>query len=132
MTEWLNWTEYLCLVAQSCLTLCNPMEVPTRHFCPWCSPGKNTGMGCYAILLLWIFPTQGSNSGLQHCRQILYHLIHQGNPDVLLNILMSGKHFLFKYMFCFLNYESMITHLQETWAIQNKVTYSSTIYWNYF
>ena len=32
----------------------------------------------------------------------------------------------------FLNSESMITHLQETWKIQNKVTYSSTIYYNYF
>ena len=28
----------------------------------------------------WIFPTQGSNSGLLHCRQILYHLSHQGSP----------------------------------------------------
>jgi len=31
----------------------------------------------------------------------------------------------------FLNYEKMITHLQETWKIQNKVTYSSTVYYNY-
>ena len=38
----------------------------------------------------------------------------------------------FQYMFMFLNYESMMTHLQETWKIQNKVTYSSTIYYNYF
>ena len=37
------------------------------------SPGKNTGVGCHA-LLLGIFPTQGSNPGLPHCRQILYHL----------------------------------------------------------
>ena len=35
------------------------------------SPGKNTGMGCYD-LLQGIFPTQGSNPGLPHCRQILY------------------------------------------------------------
>ena len=34
--------------------------------------------------------------------------------------------------FYFLNYESMITHLQETWKMQHKVTYSSTIYYNYF
>ena len=32
----------------------------------------------------------------------------------------------------FLNYECMITHLQETWKIQNKTTYSSTIYYNHF
>ena len=39
---------------------------------------------------------------------------------------------LFKYFFIFFNYESRITHLQDTWKIQNKVTYSSTIYHNYF
>ena len=35
------------------------------------SPGKNTGVGC-CTLLQGIFPTQGSNPGLPHCRQILY------------------------------------------------------------
>ena len=43
------------------------------------SPGKNTGVGCHA-LLQGIFPTQESNPGLPHCRQILYHLSHQGSP----------------------------------------------------
>ena len=42
-------------------------------------PGKNTGVGCHA-LLQGIFPTQGSNPGLLHCRRILYHLSHQGSP----------------------------------------------------
>ena len=37
----------------------------------------NTGVGSLS-LLQGIFPTQGSNPGLQHCRQILYHLTHQG------------------------------------------------------
>ena len=41
------------------------------------SPGENTGVGFHA-LLQGIFPTQGSNSGLQHYRQILYCLSHQG------------------------------------------------------
>ena len=36
------------------------------------SPGKNTGVGCHA-LLQGIFPMQGSNPGLPHCRWILYH-----------------------------------------------------------
>ena len=40
------------------------------------SLGKNTGVGCHA-LLQGIFPTQGSNPGLLHCRQILYGLRHQ-------------------------------------------------------
>ena len=56
-----------CLVAQSCPTLFKP----TRLLCPWDSPGKNTGVGCH-VLLQAIFPIQGSNSGLLHCRWILY------------------------------------------------------------
>ena len=40
------------------------------------SPGKNTGVGCHA-LLQGIFPTQGLNLGLPHYRQILYHLSHR-------------------------------------------------------
>ena len=42
-------------------------------------PGKNTGVGSHP-LLQGIFPTQGSSLGLPHCRQILYHLSHQGRP----------------------------------------------------
>ena len=38
-------------------------------------------MGSHS-LLQGIFPTQGSNLGLLHCRQILYHLNHQGNPPM--------------------------------------------------
>ena len=60
------------LVTQSCLILCDPMVSP------WNSPGKNTEVGCHS-LLLGIFPTQGSNLGLLHCRQILYHLSYQGS-----------------------------------------------------
>ena len=37
---------------------------PTRLPCPWASPGKNTGVGCHALLQR-IFPTQGSNLGLR-------------------------------------------------------------------
>ena len=43
------------------------------------SPGKNTGVDCHS-LLQGIFPTQGLNPGLPHCRWILYHLSHQGSP----------------------------------------------------
>ena len=44
-------------------------------------PGKskNSGVGCH-FLLQGIFPTQGSNLGLLNCKQILYHLSHQGSP----------------------------------------------------
>ena len=46
------------------------------------SPGKNTGVGCHA-LFQGIFPTQGSNPGILHCRWILYQLSHKGSPRIL-------------------------------------------------
>ena len=46
---------------------------------PGNSPGQNTGVGSLA-LLQGMFPTQGSNPGLLHYRQILYQLSHQGSP----------------------------------------------------
>ena len=46
--------------------------------CPWNSTGKNTREGHHS-LLQGIFPTKGLNLGLLHCRQILYHLSHQGS-----------------------------------------------------
>ena len=69
----------VCLVAQLCLTLRPHGLQPARLLCPWDSPSRNTGVGCHA-LLQGIFPTQGSNPGLLHCRQILYQLSHQGSP----------------------------------------------------
>ena len=60
----------LCLVAQSCPTLCNPMDCsPPGSSVHGDSPGKNTGVGCHA-LFQGIFPTKGSNPGLPHCGQI--------------------------------------------------------------
>ena len=59
-------------VAQSCLTLCDPMD---------CSPPGSSihGVGCH-FLLQEIFPTPGLNPGVPHCRQMLYHLSHHGIP----------------------------------------------------
>ena len=69
------------LVTQSCPTLRNPLDCsPPSSSNHGDSPGKNTGMCCYT-LLQGTFPTQGSHLGLPHCRQILYHLSHQGSPD---------------------------------------------------
>ena len=48
----------------------------------WNSLGQNTGVGSLS-LLRGIFSTQGSKPGLLHCRQILYHLSHQGSPKIL-------------------------------------------------
>ena len=70
----------LCLVAQSCQTLCNPMDCsPPGSSVLGDSPGMNARVGCHA-LLQGILATQGSNPGLLHCGWILCHLSHQGNP----------------------------------------------------
>ena len=67
-------------VTQLCPTLCDPMVYrPPGSSVQGDSPGKNTAVGCHA-LLQGIFPTQGSNPGAPHRRRILYHLSHQGSP----------------------------------------------------
>ena len=73
----------LCLVAQSCPTLCDPMDcsLPGSSVLRD-SPGKNTGVGSLS-LLQGNFLTQESNWGLLHCRWTLYQLSYQGNPKVL-------------------------------------------------
>ena len=71
------------LSAQSCLTLCDPMDCsPLGSSVHGDSPGKDTGVGCH-VLLQGIFPTQGSNPYLPHYMQIHYHLSHQGSPGIL-------------------------------------------------
>ena len=60
----------LCLVIQSCRTLCHPLDWnPPGSSVHGDSPDKNTGVGCHAFLQ-GIFPTQGSNPGLPHCRRV--------------------------------------------------------------
>ena len=51
-------------------------------YTPLDSSGQNTGVGSLS-LLQGIFPTQGSNPGLPHCRQILYQLSHKESPRIL-------------------------------------------------
>ena len=64
-------------VSQSCLTL----QLHGLNS-PWNSSGLNTEVGSHS-LLQGIFPTQGLNPGLLHCRQILYQLNHKGSPRIL-------------------------------------------------
>ena len=61
---WSLWIGYL-------------VQQKTRLLCPWDFPGKSTVVGCH-FLLQEMFPTQGLNPGLPHCRQMLYHLSYQG------------------------------------------------------
>ena len=62
--------------SESCSVVSDSLQ-PRRLYSPWNSPGQNTGVGSLS-LLQGIFPTQGSNPGLPHCRRILYQLSYQG------------------------------------------------------
>ena len=122
------------LVAQSCSTLCNPMDCsPPGSSVHGDFPGKNTGVGCHTLLqvnlpnsriklrspalqmdslpfeppgkpkntgvdslslLQEIFPTQESNQGFLHCRQILYQLATREVP-LMVTCYLSQKALLF-------------------------------------
>ena len=58
------------VVLVSVVSLCNPMDCSPLGSSVGDSPGKSTGLGCRA-LLQGIFPAQGLNPGLLHCRRIL-------------------------------------------------------------
>ena len=75
ISKWKNETEIL--VTQSDSLQFHGLGL-TKCLCPWDSLSKNTGVGCH-FLLQGIFPNQGSNPGLLHCRQTLYHQSCQGN-----------------------------------------------------
>ena len=62
----------------SCSVVSDSLQ-PHGLYSPWNSPDKNPGVGSCS-LLQGIFPTQGLNPHLPHCRQILYQLSHQGSP----------------------------------------------------
>ena len=75
-----NNCAVMCLVAQSYLTLCEPIDYSLPGSSDHGdSPGKNTGVDWHA-LFQGIFPTQELNQGFLHCRQILYQLSYQGSP----------------------------------------------------
>ena len=64
-------------VAQSCLTLCDPMD-----YIQSMESSRPEYRSRYLSLLQEIFSTQGSNTGLPNCRQILYQLSLRGSPVV--------------------------------------------------
>ena len=72
-------------VSESCSVLFSSLRVyglyHTVRYSPWNSLGQNIGVGSLS-LFQGIFPTQGLNPGLPHCRWILYQLSHRGSPGV--------------------------------------------------
>ena len=93
------------LIFLVCSVVSNSLQ-PARLLCPWDSPGKNTEVGCHA-LLQGIFPSQGWNLGLPHCRQMLYCLNHQGSPwevvkcTLLISTVQNGN---LSFLDCFLDW----------------------------
>ena len=67
------------LVVQSCLIPYEPTDyIACQSPLPMGFPRQESGAGCHS-LLQGMFPTQGSNPGLPHCRQILYCLSDGGS-----------------------------------------------------
>ena len=110
------------LAAQLRPPLCKPMYCSP----PGCSvhgdsPGKNTGEGCH-FLLQGIFPTQASNLGLLHCRQILYQLSHQGSSNIYTIIYKIDQSVQFN---C-----SVMSDSATPWTAAQQPSLSFTISWS--
>ena len=92
----------LCLVSQLCPTLCDSMDCsPPGSSVYGDSPGKNTGVGCHA-LLQGIFPTQGSNLcllNLLHWQADSLPLAPHGKPIAEFYLLAICKEFLYLYLY---------------------------------
>ena len=113
--RWYLIVVLICKVKWSCSVMSDSLRPhglwPTRLLCPWNFPGKNTGVGCH-FLLQGILPTQGSNPGLLHCRQTLYHLSHQGSHS---SLIISDVEYLFM---CFFTW---VSSLEDPCFFKNQV-----------
>ena len=92
---------------------------PARLLSSWVSPGKNTGVSNH-FLFQRIFPTQGLNLGLLHCRWILYPPSYQGEVQIVGKLTNSKE--ISPHCFCFLDrfsplFESVPSHSEKggTW-----------------
>ena len=108
-----KWSE----VTQLCPTLCDPVDCSLpRSSIHGIFPGQSSGVGCH-FLLQRIFPTQGSNLGLPHCRQTPYHLSQEepeepviiiwGTRGQIANthwIIEKAREFQKNIYFCFIDY----------------------------
>ena len=83
---------FVCIYVCVCVCVCVKEKVKVKVMSDSLQPhglysscnsaGQNTGVGSHS-LLQGIFPTQGSNPGIPHCRWILYQLSHQRSPRIL-------------------------------------------------
>ena len=75
-----NSWDFLNIESESCWVLFNSLQ--HELYSPWNSLDRNIRISILS-LLQGIFPTQGLNPGLLHCRWILYQLSHKGSPRIL-------------------------------------------------
>ena len=108
--------------SESRLVVSNSLR-PHGLYSPWNSPSQNTGVGGHS-LLQGIFPTQGWNTGLPHCRWVLYQVSHQGSPDDIgLNLSSSDRISFINFCFIFL----LRWSLRKTHEIMLKVQTRSNV-----
>ena len=90
----------------------------------WNSPGQNTGVGSCS-LLQGIFPTQGLNPCLPHCRGILYQLSHQGSSCLLRENHSSSNikslHLFLPFMYVPLKSKSCMRESKRDTDVQNSL-----------
>ena len=98
----MNWLQF---ISESHSVVSDSLQ-PHGLYSPWNSPGHNIGVGSCS-LLQGIFPTQGSNPDLPHCRWILYRLSHQ----------------------CFFRLK-FIDYLKKHWSFSFSVIHSNMYTWN--
>ena len=90
---------------------------PHGLYSPWNSPGQNTGVGSLS-LLQGIFPTQGLNPDLLHCRQILYPLL----GSVLIHGRLICVIVLFKSCISLLIFRLAVPHVIESGVLKSSTT----------
>ena len=130
-----KWSE----VAQSCLTLCDPVDCSLSGS----SVSRQGHWSGLPFLSPGIFPTQGSNPGLLHCRQMLYCLSHQRRPSLLYlsnnfeirkwetyDLLCFCFFFFFQYSFGYLGSDEISCHfmLYFSFFAKNSFKYWWKIY----
>ena len=122
MSTTISLNNVLCLVAHSCLTLCDSMDCsPPGSSVHGDSPGKNTRVDCHACLQ-GIFPT--SNPCLLHCRSILYCLNHQGS--IILSNMLA---FAFLLTMSLKLGTLLLTSILEFYPEKSMATHSSILTW---
>ena len=95
---------------------------PLGLYSLWNSSGQNTGVGSFS-LLQGIFPIQGSNPGLLHCRWILYQLSHKEAHTssctwVVLNSIVTRLFLSFPKLILITEFRQKGNYFQNSWLPQ--------------